>query len=159
MTDEAGAEPTESHEAAERFALSLSQYGLQRMTARVMAALLFTQRETMTAGDVSEQLAVSTGAVSGALKNLIVLGMIEKTPAPGSRRDHYRFRDDAWSTLMSAQNVGITAMTDAADQGVKTVGADTPAGRRLVDMREFYAYLLEELPAIVDRWHERRGRS
>ncbi|MEU4245449.1 MarR family transcriptional regulator [Actinoplanes sp. NPDC026619] len=140
-------------QAAERFALTLSQYGLQRMTARVMAGLLFTQQDTMTAGDLSEQLGVSSGAMSGALKNLTSMGMIERVPAPGSRRDHFRFRDGAWATLMSSQNAALAQMTEAAEEGISTAGTDTPAGHRLVQMRDFYTYMLSEMPALIERWH------
>ncbi|GIE78435.1 hypothetical protein Aph02nite_43850 [Actinoplanes philippinensis] len=143
--------------AAERFALTLSQYGLQRMTARVMAALLFTQQPTMTAGEISEQLGVSSGAMSGALKTLISLGMIEKVPAPGSRREHFRFRDGAWATLMSQQNAVLALMTDAADDGIEVAGEQTPAGRRLEEMRDFYGYMLREMPGLIDRWQRTRN--
>ncbi|MEU4428465.1 MarR family transcriptional regulator [Actinoplanes sp. NPDC024001] len=145
--------------AAEHFALTLSQYGLQRMTARVMAALLFTQQDTMTAGEIGAQLGVSSGAMSGALKNLTELGMIEKVPAPGSRRDHFRFRDSAWATLMSKQNTALTLMTEAADEGIKVAGADSPAGQRLADMRDFYSYMLSEMPALIERWRTRTSQS
>jgi hypothetical protein len=30
------------------------------------------------------------------------------------------------------------------------------ARARLEDMRDFYAFLLTELPGIIDRWHSRR---
>ena len=153
----------ELSEAAERFALTLSQYGLQRMTARVMAALLFTQQETMTAGEIGAQLGVSSGAMSGALRNLIGMGMIERVPAPGSRREHFRFRDGAWATLMSSQNDALNLMTQAADQGIATAGPDTPAARRLAEMRDFYTYMLGEMPALIERWrakqHQRADHS
>lgn len=146
-------------DAAERFALTLSQYGLQRMTARVMAALLFTQQDTMTAGDIGEQLGVSSGAMSGALKNLTSMGMVERVPAPGSRREHFRFRDGAWATLMSTQNAALNLMTRAADDGIATAGIDTAAGRRLAEMRDFYSYMLSEMPALIDRWHTQQRRG
>ncbi|MGK5518184.1 GbsR/MarR family transcriptional regulator [Micromonospora sp. URMC 107] len=149
--------------AAERFALTLIQYGLQRMTARVMAALLFTQQEALTAGEIGERLGVSSGAMSGALKNLISMGMIERVPAPGSRREHFRFRDGAWATLMSSQNDALNLMTRAADEGIATAGTETLAGRRLAEMRDFYSYMLGEMPALIERWHATRrpraGRS
>jgi hypothetical protein len=39
-------------------------------------------------------------------------------------------------------------------------GSDTwPASqRRLTHMRDFYAFLLDEIPALLDRWHQRSGR-
>ncbi|MFU8852283.1 GbsR/MarR family transcriptional regulator [Micromonospora sp. SL1-18] len=141
---------------AEQLALTLGQGGMQRMTARVLAALLFTEQEAMTAGDIVEALGISSGSVSTALKSLSTVGLIERVPAPGSRRDHFRVREGAWATLMSGQNAIVTVMRDAAEQGIRAAGADSPAGRRLAEMRDFYDYLWRELPALIDRWQTQK---
>ncbi|MFI6784588.1 GbsR/MarR family transcriptional regulator [Micromonospora sp. NPDC050276] len=126
------------------------------MTARVLAALLFTERDTLTAGEITELLTISSGSVSTALKSLTSVGLIEKVPAPGSRREHFRFREGAWATLMSEQNQLVKVMREAAEQGIAATGEDSPAGRRLAEMRDFYNYLWQELPALIDRWKAQR---
>lgn len=136
MDDEQG---RQLREAAERLALALAQGGIQKTTARVMTALLFSRQETMTANDLCEELQISSGAVSGAVKHLLPIGMIEWVPAPGSRRDHYRFREHAWVRLMSDQNAMLAVMGDAAAEGLKAAGADSVAGRHMHEMRDFYA--------------------
>ncbi|SBV24820.1 DNA-binding transcriptional regulator GbsR, MarR family [Micromonospora krabiensis] len=141
---------------AERLALTLTQGGMQRMTARVLAALLFTERDTLTAGEIAETLTISSGSVSTALKSLTSVGLIEKVPAPGSRREHFRFREGAWATLMSEQNQLVKVMREAAEQGIAATGEDSSAGRRLAEMRDFYDYLWRELPAVIDRWKAQR---
>ncbi|MGO1055523.1 GbsR/MarR family transcriptional regulator [Crossiella sp. CA198] len=148
---------TDAMAAAEQLALTLSKGGLQRMTARVMSALLFAEQETITAGELAERLRISPGTVSTAIKNLTVVGLIERVPAPGSRREHFRFREGAWAILMSGQNEMIQVMQDAAEQGIAAAGEHSIAGRRLVEMRDFYAYLMAELPAIIQRWRDSRG--
>jgi DNA-binding transcriptional regulator GbsR (MarR family) len=139
---------------AERLALSFSEGGMQKSMARVMTALLFTQKETMTAGDLCEELQVSSGAISGAIKQLILTGMVERVPAPGSRRDHYRFRDYAWSTLLSNQNAVFTVMMETASGGQRLAEPDTPLGRRLDEMHDFYSFMYRELSALIDAWRE-----
>ncbi|MFC3499800.1 GbsR/MarR family transcriptional regulator [Micromonospora krabiensis] len=126
------------------------------MTARVLAALLFTERDTLTAGEIAETLTISSGSVSTALKSLTSVGLIEKVPAPGSRREHFRFREGAWATLMSEQNQLVKVMREAAEQGIAATGEDSSAGRRLAEMRDFYDYLWRELPAVIDRWKAQR---
>ncbi|MFF3869947.1 GbsR/MarR family transcriptional regulator [Micromonospora sp. NPDC001898] len=137
---------------AEHLALALTQGGMQRMTARVLAALLFTEQDTLTAGEITELLIISSGSVSTALKSLTSVGLIEKVPAPGSRREHFRFREGAWATLMSEQNQLVRVMREAAEQGIAATGEDSVAGRRLGEMRDFYDYLWRELPALIDQW-------
>ncbi|MDX3434431.1 MarR family transcriptional regulator [Streptomyces sp. ME01-18a] len=141
-------------EAAEKLALTLAEGGMQKTTARVMTALLFSQDDTMTAADLCEVLQISSGAVSGAVKQLIPTGMIKRVPAPGSRRDHYRFREHAWATLMSNQNALLATMGDAAAEGIKAAGRNTTAGRRLDEMQSFYAFMQREMAALISKWRE-----
>jgi DNA-binding transcriptional regulator GbsR (MarR family) len=143
-------------EAAERLALRLTAGGMQRMTARVMCALLFADQETVTAAELGEWLTISPGTASTAIKSLTSVGLVERVPAPGSRREHFRFRDGAWAILMSNQNETVKIMQEAADEGIEAVGEDSIAGQRLAEMRDFYTYLMVELPAVIDRWYTRR---
>lgn len=145
------------NEAAERLALTLSEAGLQRTTARVLAALLFAEQDTVTAGELGDWLKISPGTISVSVKALSTVGLIERVPAPGSRREHYRFRDGAWAILMSSQNEVVKAMQEAAERGIEITGVDSLAGRRLAEMHDFYSYLMAELPAVIDRWHAHRG--
>jgi DNA-binding transcriptional regulator GbsR (MarR family) len=144
-------------EAAEELALVLTKHGMQRMTSRVLATLLFTEQPTMTMGELADRLRASSGAISGAIKMLTSVGLVERAPAPASRRDHYRLRDDAWATLYTDQNETLDAMQKAAEAGIAATGEDSLARRRLTQMRDFYAFLFEEIPALLDRWHQRSG--
>lgn len=130
---------------------------MQRLPARVLATLLFTEQPTMTMGEVADRLQASSGGISGALKMLTSVGLAERVPAPASRRDHYRLRDNAWAVLFTNQNITISAMQTAADAGIAAAGPDSMAGRRLTEMRDFYAFLLDEIPALLDRWAASRS--
>jgi DNA-binding MarR family transcriptional regulator len=146
-------------EAAEQLALVLASHGLQRMTARVLAALLFTEQPSMTMGELAELLQASSGAISGAIKMLTSVGLAERVPAPASRRDHYRLRDDAWAVLFTNQNVTISAMQAAAKTGIAATGPHSVAGQRLAQMHDFYDFLLGEIPALLERWYQQSTRS
>ena len=144
------------HEAAERLALVLSGQGLQRMTARVLTALLFSEKSSVTMSELADELQASAGSISGALKNLTSVGLVERVPAPASRRDHFRLRPDAWATLYTSQNQTIAAFLQAADEGIAATGGSGLARDRLVEMRDFYAFLLGEIPAVLERWQAGR---
>ncbi len=144
-------------QAAERLALTLTEGGLQRMAARTLAFFLFTDQDSVTAGEIAERLEASAGSVSGAIKSLLAVGLIERLPSPGSRREHYRLRDDAWATLFTSQNTVIQAMLQAAAAAIATTDEGDPAHQRLARMHAFYDFLLGELPALLDRWHQQGG--
>ncbi|WP_433665994.1 GbsR/MarR family transcriptional regulator [Nocardia sp. CA-136227] len=145
-------------DAAERLALTLAQGGMQKTTARVMTALLYTEQDTMTAADLCEQLSVSTGAVSTAIKQLTQSAMVERVPAPGSRREHYRFPKGVWADLFSQQNIMLEVMREAAQDGLDVTGNDSPTAARLHEMQDFYAYMERELPPLIDGWREQYRR-
>jgi DNA-binding MarR family transcriptional regulator len=141
-------------QAAERLALTLIEGGLQRMSARTLAVFLFTDQDSVTAGEIAERLEASAGSVSGAINSLLTVGLIERLPAPGSRREHYRLRDDAWATLFTSQNTVIQAMLQAAAAGIAATESGDPAHHRLAQMHAFYEFLLGEIPSLLDRWHQ-----
>lgn len=146
---------TDLDDAGEELALALTRNGMQRMTARVFAAFLFTDEPSLTLGDLVDGLGISAGSGSAAIRTLLAVGMLEQVPARGSRRDHYRIREDAWVILFSAQNEAVQLMRDAAERGVAAAAPGGPAHRRLASMRDFHAFMLSEIPALIERWHTR----
>ena len=150
---------TDRREAAESLALALVGAGMQRMASRALAAFLFSDEESLTAGDLAEELGVSAGSVSGAIKTVAQMGLIERMFVAGSRREHFRMRENAWTTLYTQQHVVIDNVLAAVDKGVDVVEPGR-AYDRLTYMRDFYRYLLSELPVLVERFEQqRRGGS
>ncbi|BEL38509.1 GbsR/MarR family transcriptional regulator [Mycobacteroides abscessus] len=141
-------------ESAEQLALMLTTHGMQRMTARVLTALLFTEQPTMTSSELSEQLQASSGAISTSIRMLTSVGLAERVPVPASRRDHYRLRDNAWAVLFTNQNAVLSAMQEAAAAGIAGTQKDSLARARLTQMRDFYAFLLGEIPTLLERWRQ-----
>lgn len=144
----------DARQAAEQLALVLSSHGMQRMTARVLATLLFSEQPHVTMTELADTLQASAGSISGSLKMLTSVGLAERVPAPASRRDHFRLRDNAWAILFTNQNETLAAMQAAADAGISATDRDGPAQRRLTQMRDFYTFLMAEIPTILDRWHQ-----
>jgi DNA-binding transcriptional regulator GbsR (MarR family) len=132
---------------------------MQRMTARVLATLLFVEQPTVTAGELSKRLQASSGAISGAIKMLMSVGVAERVPAPASRRDHYRLRDNAWAIQYTNQNEVTSTVLKAAEAGIAATEDDSLARQRLTQMRDFYNFLFEEIPVLLDRWYQRSGST
>ncbi|MGW6933449.1 GbsR/MarR family transcriptional regulator [Lentzea sp. NPDC054927] len=146
---------TDRKEAAEHLALTLVGAGMQRMGARALAAFLFSDKDSLTAGDLADELGVSAGSVSGAIKMVVQMGLIERIFVAGSRREHFRMRDNAWTTLYSRQHSVVDDVLNAVEKGVNAVESG-PAHDRLIYMRDFYTYLLNEAPALVERFEQQR---
>ena len=141
----------------EQMARILADWGLPRMASRVLFVLMSADEQALTAGELAERLDVSPAAISGAVRYLIQINMVAREPVPGSRRDRYRLVDDSWYEVTLAKMTLIKTLADFADQGVRAAGGSrTPAGARLANMRDFYVFVQEALPELLDKWAARK---
>ena len=84
-------------------------------------------------------------------------GLLEWTPSPGSRRDHYRITQDAWIDAVALRQRQYADLAELARMGSRGLPAAGPAAERLARMEQFYDFLAAELPALVRRWEARQG--
>ncbi|XVQ16075.1 GbsR/MarR family transcriptional regulator [Spirillospora sp. CA-255316] len=140
----------------ERFAAMLSDAGWQRMPARVFMALMTHDAGAMTASELAERLQVSPAAVSGAVRYLARLDLVARERQPGTRRDIYRVRDDAWHDAVMGRDPVLTQWENRFTEALEVVGPETPAGRRLTESVEFFTFLQRELGGMMERWREYR---
>ena len=141
----------------ERFASVMTEAGVPRMPARVFAALMCADSGRLTAADLAEMLQASSGAVSGAVRYLMQVNLVSRQPTPGSRRDHYRVHDEVWQEAVLKREQVLARWIDCAKDGVQVLGSDTPAGKRMAEMAEFYEFLLKEMPSLMERWRAYRA--
>ncbi|MER5496613.1 MULTISPECIES: GbsR/MarR family transcriptional regulator [unclassified Streptomyces] len=140
----------------ERFASEMTEAGMQRMAARVFAALLADDDGSMTSAELAMALQISPAAVSGAINYLTQVSMVGREREPGSRRDRYRLHDEVWYTTFANRDRVLTRWESTLKEGVRTLGEDTPAGARLAETVAFFEFLQAELVGMMDRWREHR---
>ena len=131
--------------------------GIPRMPARVFSALLTSSAGRMTAAELSAMLDASPAAISGAVRYLIQIGLVARERETGSRRDHFVLHNDVFYELMSQDARALAKWEAGIRKGMAAVGHDSPAGRRMQEMVDFFAFLQEEIPAMMDRWKLRRA--
>jgi DNA-binding transcriptional regulator GbsR (MarR family) len=140
----------------EDFALLLGEGGVPRMPARVFACVLADDAARLTAGELAERLSVSPAAISGAVRYLVQVGMLVKGRAPGERRDHYRLGHDPWYELITQRTALLQRWQRGLSDGIALLGPDRAATQRLQETREFFGFLEEEMPALMERWRARQ---
>lgn len=144
----------------EHFTMVLSGMGMPRMPARVFTALLATEQQSLTAGELAEWLKISPAAVSGAVRYLVQLGMVHRGREPGSRRDHYLIGDDQWYEAVSMKDNAYRRLADSLDEGIAVVRPGSRAADRISETRDFFRFVAKEMPVLVARWRdERRGEE
>ncbi|MFF7447379.1 MULTISPECIES: MarR family transcriptional regulator [unclassified Streptomyces] len=143
----------------ESFAAQLVEAGMQRMPARVFAALLSSDDGTMTSAELGEQLRISPAAVSGAVRYLAQTHMVSREREPGSRRERYRVHGDQWYEALTNRETMIKRWEGALRDGVASLGEDTPAGRRMAETLAFFEFIETEVAAMMDRWRTHREQT
>ncbi|MER7405379.1 MarR family transcriptional regulator [Streptomyces sp. NPDC000070] len=161
MTESAGsARDTEAvSRFVESFAAQLVEAGMPRMPARVFAALLSSDEGSMTSAALGEQLRISPAAVSGAVRYLAQTHMVSREREPGSRRERYRVRGDQWYEALTNRDAVLKRWETSLREGVASLGADTPAGRRMSETLAFFEFLESELAELMERWRVHREKT
>ncbi|WP_344995061.1 helix-turn-helix domain-containing protein [Tsukamurella soli] len=140
----------------ENLAGAMVDAGMQRMAARVFSAVLASPEGELTPAQVAEQLQVSAGAVSGAVGYLTQAGMIRRRHVPGSRSTALGLGDDIWYEALTSRNAVIERWFAVAQAGLEELPPGGPAAQRVEVMRDFFAFVLGELPDLMERWRARR---
>jgi len=143
----------------EHFAAQLVEAGLQRMPARVFAALLSSDSGARTSAELAEQLQISPAAVSGAVRYLAQVHMLSREREPGSRRERYRVHSDQWYEALTSREAIIKRWEEALREGVASLGAETPAGRRLAETLAFFEFIEGDVAGLMERWRIEREKQ
>lgn len=136
----------------ERFAQIMVESGMPRMAARVYAALMVADSGQLSAAELAERLGVGASAISGAVKYLVQVRLVERGREPGSRHDFCRIHEHTWSHFISQSDPVLVQVQAGADEGIAVLGLDSPAGRRLDETRRFFAFLREEIKQSMAKW-------
>ncbi len=143
----------------ERFAAELTAAGMQRMAARVFAALLASDSGTMTSAELAESLRISPAAVSGAVRYLAQVDMVRREREPGSRRDRYRLDSEVWFEALTRRDQLMGRWEGILRDGAATLGPGSPAAERVAETAEFMAFLQKEFQQVLVRWREHRAAA
>jgi len=129
--------------------------GFPRMAARVLFMIMCSEESALTAAELADRLEVSPAAVSGAVRYLAQIQMLRRERVPGSRRDRYRLPGDAWYEVSALKGTMFKIFSELAAEGVDALGGkQTEAGARVGQMRDFFEFIHQEMPSLLDRWEK-----
>jgi hypothetical protein len=86
------------------------------------------------------------------VRYLIHIGLLQRVPTPGSRRDRYRLPVDPWYESASLRDGYMSQVVSVSGEGVAALGADSVAGRRIARMRDFFTFVHAELGDLLAKW-------
>ena len=160
MSTGAAASPADEQvtRVVERLAGRITETGMPKMRARVLAALIASPDGALTAIELGRRLAISSGAVSTALRSLVGIGLVTREYVPGSRRDVYRVREDPWPEVFDIRSRWLLSFAATAEEAIgELAGEPAGAGARLAEMREFALFVVPKLEETVTAWRAHRA--
>jgi DNA-binding transcriptional regulator GbsR (MarR family) len=122
------------------------------MPSRVFAYMLAADTDSHTAAELAAGLRVSPAAISGAVRYLQQVGMVERRREPGARVDHYELREDLWYELYGGRLQAMEAWESVLAETASHVDPGSPAAARLREATAFVAFLRADLPELMERW-------
>lgn len=154
MTDTSPDEATRRY--AEQLAALLDGAGFPRMPARVLMALVTSPDGELTAEQIGQNLGISPAAVSGAVRYLRSVQVVRAASIPGTRRRSYTLAPK-WYTITLSRSTMYGELQEMVGLLPPAIGPQTPAGQRVQEMADFYAYLSRRFPEILQEWIELKG--
>jgi DNA-binding transcriptional regulator GbsR (MarR family) len=126
--------------------------GLARMAGRIWAYLLIADAPRLSAQDLGEALGASAGAVSGATRSLVELGLIDRIRVPGERRDYFAPRRGAIAELLRVRLQRLTTVELLISDALEQFGDREYARPRLEEIHTLYHWYARELPKLHERF-------
>jgi DNA-binding transcriptional regulator GbsR (MarR family) len=143
----------------EHISMTFADLGFPRMAARILFVIMCAEEDSLTAAQIAERLGISPAAVSGAVRYLVQIRLVHRAPVPGSRRDTYRLPDDAWYEASVLKSALYKIFSELAQEGVAALGGEsTDAGARMAQMRDYFEFIHNELPTLLDRWEDHKSK-
>lgn len=146
----------------EEVGLLFESSGVQRMAGRVLGYLLICEPPHQSSAQLAEVLSASRGAISQATRSLLQMGLMERVPVPGDRSTYFALRSGVWTQLLQAEVARSALFRELMERGLRLVeqgGLPLDSPHRLRELRDLFAFMEQEFPALIARWEASRRNT
>ena len=135
----------------------MSGMGMPAAFGKLMGWLLICDPPQQTSTQLTEALGLSKGSVSTGMRALEQLGMVRRVPVRG-RGHAYEMLPDALVHTVDARRLYM-AFHDVMQKGIDLLGGDddVPRAQRLRVTRDFYAFVAERVPRLIEEFAKKEG--
>ena len=147
--------------AVERLGQTFESVGIARMPARVFAFVLADDRETYTAAELADGLAVSAAAISGAVRWLTDTHLLVRERNPAGRGDVFRVRDgDIWGAIQAARAPLLDRMVEQVQDAIDLLPPGSAGRARVQETHDYFTFVRDDVQGLAGRWEQwRAGRG
>jgi DNA-binding transcriptional LysR family regulator len=134
----------------------MSGMGLPAAFGKLMGWLLICDPPQQTSTELAQALGLSKGSVSTGMRALEQVGMVRRVPVRG-RGHAYEMLPDALVRTVDARRMYMV-IHDVMQKGIDILGGDdVPRAQRLRVSRDFYAFIAERIPQLIEEFAKKEG--
>jgi DNA-binding transcriptional regulator GbsR (MarR family) len=128
------------------------------MAGRMWGWLLICEPPEQTAAEIADALQASRGAISGTARILASAGMIRRSTRRGDRREYFSAPPETFDSFLANAGRIYRQFREMAERGLTAMADRPPESRaRLQELRDVFAFVEQEVPAVVDRFLSERA--
>jgi DNA-binding transcriptional regulator GbsR (MarR family) len=144
----------------EETGLLLEQTGLTRMTGRILGYLFVAEKDQVSFDELVVALKASKSSISTNIRSLVQVGFVKTTSLPGDRKTYYSLSHGfSWSEIMKAKLKLTGILQKHFERAVELREKKTDkTAEWLKNGADFYQYICEEFPALLDQWEAKNKR-
>ncbi len=122
---------------------------------RVLAWMAVCEPREQTARQIQDQLGLSAGSVSSAVRMLGQAGVLERAAQVGTRCVFYTLAERGWECMLEARLRTVSELRRVAERAIDAAGAG--ADTRLVTMQETSRTMEEGVAELLRSRHQSTG--
>jgi len=140
----------------EETGLLFEKLGMTRMAGRIFGYLIVCDEEQASFDQIRKALQASKGSISGTVKQLLHIDMVEAVSLPGDRKTYYRIGKMKIGDILRARMGQFTAFADALAKGEKMKTNKDDISDWLIEVSTFYRWVGGQLDEIINKWEEEK---
>lgn len=145
-------------ELIERIGVFYERKGMQPLVGKIMGLLLVHEQAEATFDEIVEILGVSKSAVSNALTFLQAKNYVIYTSKLGERKRYFSLKSTDWKADFEQELEHIADIQKFLQEVLTIRPAETQEfNGRLKDFCDFLEFFRNEIPALFERFKNRRG--
>ncbi|QKJ20903.1 GbsR/MarR family transcriptional regulator [Microbacterium hominis] len=135
--------------------VALSQMGMTPAFGTLLGWLMICDPPRQTNAQLVDATGLSKASVSTGMRALQQSGLVRRVPAAG-RGHAYEIDEDAFARAADP-TAKMRDFLDVVQRGIDVLGSDAaPRAQRLARTRDFYAFMIERIPELMDEFRRSR---
>lgn len=151
-------EPQVGRQYAEEVGIALAQMGTTPAFGKLLGWLLICEPPSQTTAQLCEAVELSKASISTGMRVLEQSGLVRRVPTSG-RGHAYEMHRDAFARAIDP-TAKMRVFIDLMQRGIDLIGdEDAPRARRLRHTRDFYAFMIERIPALMEEFRRHHDKE